>query len=73
MAVALSGDLDGYARFGLTPKATGTRLEFRQEVVVHGLLALASYAGRPVLAWNHARMMAGCRDGLARRLSVVGA
>lgn len=71
--VALSGDLDGFARFGLTPTPTGTRLDFRQEVTVRGLLAVASYVGRPVLSWNHARMMAGCRDGLARRLSAVGA
>ena len=71
--VALSGDLDGFARFELAPTATGTRLEFRQEVAVRGLLAAASYVGRPVLAWNHARMMAGCRDGLAHRLSVVHA
>ncbi len=69
--VALSGDLDGFARFGLTSTATGTRLDFRQEVTVGGLLALASYVGRPVLAWNHDRMMAGCREGLARRLSAV--
>jgi carbon monoxide dehydrogenase subunit G len=71
--VAISGDLDGFARFGLAATAGGTRLEFRQQVTVGGLLALASYVARPVLAWNHARMMAGCRDGLARRLSAVGA
>lgn len=63
--VAISGDLDGFARFTLTPDGSGTRLRFRQEVVARGLLALASYVGRPVLAWNHARMMAGCREGLA--------
>lgn len=62
--VALSGDLSGYARFTLTPEAGGTRLEFEQRVSVGGLLALASYVGRPVLSWNHARMMAGCRAGL---------
>lgn len=71
--VALSGDLEGFARFRLTPSAVGTRLDFRQEVSVSGLLALASYVGRPVLTWNHARMMVGCRDGLAQRLSAVGA
>ncbi|HWJ09606.1 MAG TPA: SRPBCC family protein [Nocardioides sp.] len=69
--VAISGDLDGFARFRLTPTAAGTRLEFQQQVSVGGALAVASYVGRPVLAWNHARMMVGCRDGLARRLSAV--
>jgi hypothetical protein len=62
--VALSGDLDGYARFTLTPAGRGTRLDFAQEVSVGGRLALASYAARPVLRWNHHRMMAGCRTGL---------
>jgi len=67
--VAVGGDLDGYARFTLVPVAGGTRLDFRQEVSVRGALALASYVGRPVLVWNHRRMMAGCRAGLTARLS----
>lgn len=62
--VAISGDLDGYARFTLTEVAGGTRLEFAQRVSVRGWLAVASYVGRRVLTWNHARMMAGCRAGL---------
>ena len=70
--VAISGDLDGFARFTLTPESTGTRLDFRQEVTARGALALASYVGRPVLVWNHRRMMAGCREGLAARLAVLG-
>ena len=67
LEVAISGDLTGFARFALEPTADGTRLEFRQEVEARGPLAVASYVARPVLTWNHARMMAGCRDGLARR------
>ncbi|UUW89687.1 SRPBCC family protein [Pimelobacter simplex] len=66
--VAVSGDLEGFARFTLVPVAGGTRLDFRQEVTVRGALALASYARRAVLVWNHQRMMAGCRAGLAARL-----
>lgn len=62
--VALSGDLTGYARFTLTEVPDGTRLDFAQRVSVRGWLAVASYAGRRVLTWNHARMMAGCRAGL---------
>lgn len=66
--VALSGDLDGYARFTLTGTDDGTRLDFAQEVSVSGALALASYAARPLLRWNHHRMMAGCRAGLGDAL-----
>lgn len=67
--VAIGGDLDGFARFTLTAEARGTRLDFAQEVTVGGLLALASYGGRWLLVWNHRRMMAGCRDGLATRVA----
>ncbi|MCR1784549.1 SRPBCC family protein [Nocardioides carbamazepini] len=63
--VAISGDLDGFARFTLTTVGSGTRLDFAQEVTVRGALALASYAARPLLVWNHRRMMAGCRAGLS--------
>lgn len=63
--VALSGDLTGFARFTLSQTQAGTRLDFEQEVGVTGALALASYVGGPVLRWNHHRMMAGCRTGLA--------
>lgn len=67
--VAIGGDLDGFARFTLTPEGAGTRLDFAQEVAVRGLLALASYGGRWLLEWNHHRMMAGCREGLAGELT----
>ena len=71
--VAISGDLEGFARFTLSPTASGSRLDFAQEVIVNGALALASYVGGPVLRWNHHRMMAGCREGLVRRLGSVSA
>ncbi len=38
-----------------------------QEVGVEGALGAASYVARPVLRWNHHRMMAGCIAGLERR------
>lgn len=66
--VAIGGDLAGFARFTLSPAGWGTRLDFRQEVTVTGWLALASYAVRPLLVWNHRRMMRGCRRGLASEL-----
>jgi len=68
LEVAISGQLHGHARWTLSPTPTGTRMTFAQEVVVRGLLVPASYVARPVLRWNHAAMMDGCRRGLSRRL-----
>jgi hypothetical protein len=34
------------------------------------LLTIGSYAARPLLRWNHDRMMAGCREGLLSRVEV---
>lgn len=68
LEVALSGDLDGWVRWTLTETDRGTRTEFAQEVAARGPLAAASYVARPLLRWNHDRMMAGCRAGLERRL-----
>lgn len=65
--VAIGGDLEGFARFTLTSVSGGTRLDFAQEVVVTGMLGALSGIARPVLTWNHDRMMAGCRDGLQRQ------
>ncbi|WP_328530865.1 SRPBCC family protein [Nocardioides sp. NBC_00368] len=65
LEVGLGGDLDGFARWTLTPAESGSRMVFEQEVVVRGLLGLASVALRPVLTWNHRQMMLGCRQGLA--------
>ncbi|MGH3350660.1 MAG: SRPBCC family protein, partial [Nocardioides sp.] len=65
LEVGLGGDLDGFARWTLTPAEHGCRMVFEQEVVVRGLLGLASTLLRPVLRWNHQQMMLGCRQGLA--------
>jgi len=67
LEVAVSGDLDGTVRFGLTEAAGGTRLDLAQEVRVGRLLGLASHVARPVLRWNHHRMMEGCVGGLRAR------
>ena len=71
LEVGVSGDLVGSVCFTLTPAddGRGTHLALAQEVTVPGLLGLAAYAARPVLRWNHHRMMAGCVAGLAARLS----
>jgi hypothetical protein len=67
LEVGLDGDLDGFARWTLTPTQHGSRMVFEQEVVVRGLLGLASSVLRPVLTWNHRQMMLGCRRGLRSR------
>lgn len=69
LEVTVSGDLDGWVRWTLTPAAAGTRTDFTQEVTVRGALAVASYVARPVLRWNHEQMMHGCEAGLRRRLA----
>ena len=70
LETAIDGDLVGVVRFRLADQPSGTSLEFEQDVRVAGrLLTIASYAARPVLRWNHERMMAGCRDGLVARLA----
>jgi carbon monoxide dehydrogenase subunit G len=68
LEVDVSGDLAGSVRFALTPVDGGTRLDFSQEVRVGGLLGAASYVARPVLRWNHERMMADCVASLRTRL-----
>lgn len=75
LEVRLSGDLVGYARFTLTPIAEGARtlLDFDEEVRVSGrLLMAASYLLRPVLAWNHRRMILSCARGLTSRATAGG-
>ena len=69
LEVAVSGDLDGWVRWTLAPDGDGTRTEFAQEVAVSGALAAASYVARPLLRWNHHRMMRGCEAGLRLRLA----
>jgi carbon monoxide dehydrogenase subunit G len=69
LEVRITGDLDGMAAWRLTDLGRRTRLDFVQEVTVGGWLALFSPVVRPVLRWNHARMMAGCVEGLRSRLA----
>ena len=73
LEVAVSGDLDGWVRWTLAPVDGGTRTDFAQEVAVTGALAASSYVARPLLRWNHQRMMRGCEHGLRRRLASQGA
>lgn len=71
LEVAVSGDLEGYVRWRLSEEGPGTRMELEQQVTVTGLLGVASYALRPVLRWNHHRMIESCVTGLRKRLNVA--
>lgn len=69
LRVALSGRLEGWAEWRLEAVGAHTRLRFAQEVTVVGAtMVLASYLLRPVLTWNHRRMMRGAVGGLVERL-----
>ena len=69
LEVGLEGALRGWARFRLSEDGpTRNSVRFEQEVrAVAPLVALASYAARPLLTWNHHRMMVGAEQGLRER------
>lgn len=67
--VAVDGHLRGWVRWTLAPTPAGTAMLLDQEVSVPGLLAPLAAVARPLLRWNHARMMTGGRVGLIRRLA----
>jgi uncharacterized protein YndB with AHSA1/START domain len=70
LRVDLTGDLRGWCAWHLTPKGTGTRALFSQEVEVEApLLQSVSFAVRPLLRGNHAFMMRSGERGLRRYLS----
>ena len=70
IAVAIGGHLRGQVRWTLTPydDGHGTVLVWEQRVTVNGWLAPLTAVARPLLRWNHARMMAGGLAGLRARL-----
>jgi Polyketide cyclase / dehydrase and lipid transport len=59
----MTGELEGYSRFTISPAGHGSRLLFEEEVVTNkaSLNRLAPIA-RPAFKWNHSLMM---RHGLA--------
>jgi hypothetical protein len=69
LRVAIDGPIRGYAQWQLAPDPGGTRLDFEQRVrAVNRWFVLASYLFKPVLRWNHHRMMQGAEGGLQRYL-----
>ncbi|RSS72236.1 SRPBCC family protein [Streptomyces sp. WAC06614] len=71
LEVALRGDLDGWARWTVTPRpGGGTRALYEQEVVVRKpLMRRLALPGRPVFRLNHAAMMRAGRRGLTGYLA----
>ena len=66
LEVRIEGPIRGYARYHLVVISPGvTSLRFEQEVRAESrLMVLASYVARPLLVWNHHRMMRGSEQGL---------
>lgn len=72
LETSVSGDLEGWVRWRLLAEGNGCRVSFEQEVVVTSrALAWGSYVARPLLRWNHARMMTGAQAGLEARLATT--
>ncbi|GGT76974.1 MULTISPECIES: SRPBCC family protein [Streptomyces] len=78
LEASLRGDLEGWARWTLTPDGTGddtgtrTHALYEQEVeVTSPLMRRLAVPGRPVFRANHALMMRAGRRGLAARLRLV--
>ena len=72
LEVALSGDIDGWARWTVTPRGSGSLARYDQEVDVRKpLLRRLAVPGRPLFRANHALMMRAGRRGLAAHLQAV--
>jgi carbon monoxide dehydrogenase subunit G len=70
LEVSVDGPFAGWVRWALRPDGAGhTGVSWRQRVTVRNpALVLGSYVARPLLRWNHARMMRGAEHGLRARL-----
>jgi hypothetical protein len=72
LEIAMSGDLDGWARWTLTADGAGTLARYDQVVDVNKpLLRRFAVPGRPVFRVNHRLMMRAGRRGLAAYLEAV--
>ncbi|WP_031084845.1 SRPBCC family protein [Streptomyces sp. NRRL WC-3549] len=72
LEATLGGDLDGWARWTVTPRGDGSRIVYEQEVDVRtSLLRRFAVPGRPLFRANHALMMRSGRRGLAAWLRAV--
>jgi hypothetical protein len=70
LEVGIDGPIRGWARYRLDEQGPGsTSLRFEQEVRAEApMFVVASYVVRPLLVWNHQRMMVGAEQGLRARV-----
>lgn len=69
LEIAMSGDVEGWARWTVTARGSGTLARYDQEVDVRKpLLRLLAVPGRPLFRANHTLMMRSGRRGLLARL-----
>jgi uncharacterized protein YndB with AHSA1/START domain len=72
LEIALSGDLEGWSRWTVTPDGTGSLARYEQVVDVRKpLMRALAVPGRPVFRANHWLMMRAGRRGLAAHLEAV--
>ncbi|MGW4566397.1 SRPBCC family protein [Streptomyces sp. NPDC004561] len=72
LEISVSGDIEGWARWTVTPGGRGTLARYDQEVDVRKpLLRRLAVPGRPVFRANHRLMMRAGRRGLLRHLEAV--
>lgn len=72
LEIAMSGDIDGWARWTVTADGSGTLARYDQAVHVNKpLLRRFAVPGRPVFRLNHRLMMRAGRRGLAAYLEAV--
>ncbi|MFF3331923.1 SRPBCC family protein [Streptomyces sp. NPDC002888] len=72
LEIAMSGDIDGWARWTVTPADAGTLARYEQVVDVNKpLLRRFAVPGRAVFRANHRLMMRAGRRGLAAYLQAV--
>ncbi|WRZ94034.1 SRPBCC family protein [Streptomyces sp. NBC_01007] len=72
LEMAMSGDLEGWARWTFDAAGPGTRARYDQEVrVTTPLLRRLAVPGRPFFRANHALMMRAGRRGLRTYLEAV--
>lgn len=72
LEATLTGDIEGWARWTVTARGTGTLVRYDQAVVVtKPLLRRLAVPGRPFFRVNHRLMMRAGRRGLLGHLGAV--
>ncbi|MGQ4386629.1 SRPBCC family protein [Streptomyces sp. SAS_270] len=73
LEIAMTGDIDGWARWTVTADGPGTLARYEQEVdVSKPLLRRLAMPGRPLFLANHALMMRAGLRGLRAHLRETG-